>query len=144
MDLAHPWSLQNLVFLAGILHFCQVPAMMMAPKMLGWKEDLSKLQLINRRIVMVIGVAIVIVGVGTGILVASAAGEMVGGGRLATGLCLFLAVFWGYRGAVQFLLYFKIWGTDLLGRLSNYGLCLIFVFLTAVYAVAFVANLTTP
>lgn len=141
MDLDQLVSMRNLVFVAGVLHFCQVPAMLMAPRMLGWKEDLAKLSVINRRIVQVIGIAIVIVGVGTGIVVACAADDLVSGSRLATGFTAFLAFFWGYRAAVQVLLYLRIWVKGLLGTLSNYGLAVLFVFLTAAYLIAFVHNL---
>jgi hypothetical protein len=134
-------TLRNLVFLAGLLHFCQIPAMMMAPRMLGWKEDLAKLSVINRRIVMVIGVAIMLVGVGTGIVVACSADNMVAGTRLAAGFSAFLAVFWGYRGTVQVALYLRIWPRGFLGVVSNYGLVALFGFLTLVYFAAFVANL---
>jgi hypothetical protein len=136
-------SLRNWVFLAGVLHFCQVPAMMMAPRMLDWKDDLAKLSVINRRIVQVIGIAIVIVGVGTGIVVACAADEMVKGGKLATGLSLFLAVFWGYRGLVQYTLYLRIWVKGWLGTISNYGLAALFTLLTVIYLIAFIHNLRT-
>ncbi len=141
MDLQQLLSLRNFVFLAGLLQFCQIPAMMMAPKMLGWKDDLAKLSTINRRIVKVIGVAIVIVGVGTGAIVVCAGGEMVSGSHLAIGLSLFLGIFWGYRAMVQYLLYFRIWGKGFMGAFSNYGLAALFTFQTLVYLIAFVANL---
>jgi hypothetical protein len=134
-------SIRNLVFVAGLLHLCQIPAMLLAPRMLGWKEDLAKLSVINRRIVQVIGIAIVIGGVGLGVVVASAADEMVSGSRLACGLSAFLAVWWGYRAAVQYLLYLRIWVKGWLGSFSNYGLAALFTFLTAVYLIALVHNL---
>ena len=135
-------ALHHWVLLAGLLHFCQIPAMLMAPRMLGWKEDLPKLSLINRRIVVVIALAIVLVVVGMGIVVACAADQLVDKSRLATGVTGFLAVFWAYRAAVQWALYFRIWVKGWLGVMSNYGLGLLLVFLTVVYLVAFIANLS--
>jgi hypothetical protein len=142
MGLEQLFTLRNFVFAAGALQFCQIPAMMVAPRMLGWKEDLEKLATMNRRIVKVIGLAIVLVGVGTGAIVACAADEMVSGSRLACGLSLFLGVFWGYRALVQYFLYFRIWPKGFMGRLSNYGLAALFTFQSIVYLAAFVANVT--
>ncbi|HEX7008884.1 MAG TPA: hypothetical protein VF184_02815 [Phycisphaeraceae bacterium] len=134
-------TLTNLVLLAGLLHFCQIPAMLAAPRMLGWKEDLAKLAVINRRIVQVIGIAIVIVGVGLGIVVVCAPADVAGGSRAGMGLACFLGVFWGYRAAVQYLLYHRIWPRGVVGRLSHYGLCGLFTFQSVVYLAAFLAGL---
>ena len=133
-------SLRNLVRLAGFLQFCQIPAMIFSPKMLNWEEDLAKLSPINRNIVLVIGAAIVLTVVGSGVVVAGAT-EMVGGGRLGTAFCGFLGVFWLYRDAVQVFLYAKIWPKGALGRLSYYGLTALFTFLAGVYLTAFAVTL---
>jgi len=133
-------TLRNVVFVAGITQFCQIPAMMMAPQMLGWKDDLAKLSTMNRRIVKVIGLAIVLVGVGTGAIVATSADDMVSGTRLATGFALFLGIFWGYRAAVQYTIYIKIWPKGFMGRLSNYGLAALFTFQSLTYLAAFARN----
>jgi hypothetical protein len=130
-------TLARLVRLAGILHFCQVPAMMVAPQMLGWKEDLAKMQTINRRIFGVIAAAIVLTVLGLGLVVALAADQVVNGSLLGEGLAAFLAVFWAYRFLVQVVLYSKIWPGGWLGKASHYGLTLLFAFLASAYAVAF-------
>ena len=130
-------SMENLVLAAGLLQFCQVPAMLIAPSVLGWKDDLAKLEPINRRIVQVIGIAIVIVGVGTGIIVVLAPAEVAGASRAGTGLAAFLGVFWGYRALVQVTLYARIWPRGPLGRLSHYGLTALFFFQAIVYLTAF-------
>jgi uncharacterized protein YjeT (DUF2065 family) len=141
MNLTALLTLRNLIRLAGLLHFCQIPAMMFAPGMLGWKEDIAKLSEINRNIVKVIGGAIVLVVIGTGIVVLIGADQLAAGGRLAAAFCAFLGVFWLYRGTVQVTLYAKIWPGGLLGRLSYLGLSLLFFFLTAAYCAAFAAAL---
>jgi hypothetical protein len=134
-------SLRNFVWLAGLLQFCQIPAMIASPKMLNWKEDLAKLSPINRNIVLVIGAAIVLTGVGLGVVVVVGATEMVGGGRLGTALCGFLGVFWLYRDAVQVFIYRKIWPKGGMGTLSHCGLTALFTFQAAVYLTAFVLTL---
>ncbi len=142
LDLQNLFSLQNLLFLAGLLHFCQVPAMIAAPRMLGWAEDLAKLQVMNRRIVQVMGLAIMIVVLGMGVVVMVGAGDLAAGGPLAAGVCAFLGVFWLYRDVVQIGLYRRIWPGGVVGRLSHYGLCVLFFFLAAAYLFGFAAVLT--
>lgn len=132
-------SLENLLFVAGLLHFCQVPAMIVAPRMLGWQDDLAQLQPINRRIVKVMGLAIMLVVLGMGVVVMVGAAELAAGGRLAGGVCAFLGVFWLYRALVQMVLYRRVWPTDVIGRLSHYGLSVLFVFLSGAYLIGFVA-----
>lgn len=133
MDFQNLLSLQNLLFVTGLLHFCQLPAMIAAPRMLSWKDDLAKLQTINRQIVKVIGLAIMIVGLGTGIVVMIGAAELAEGGPLAAALLAFLGVFWLYRAIVQIVVYRRIWPGGFMGRLSHYGLCALFSFQAAVY-----------
>lgn len=131
------WTLKNLFLLAGLLHFMQLPAMLAAPRMLDWKSDLAKLSPINRRIVQVIGIGIMIMLMGAGAVVVSAPETIAEGGRLATAFCAYLTVVWAYRGAVQIILYSRLWPTGFWGRASHYGLCVLMAFLTGVYFVGF-------
>lgn len=133
-------TLRSLALVAGLLHFCQVPAMLVAPRMLGWEEDLGRLAPINRRIFQVMAAAILLTVLGSGALVAAAADEVAAGSRLGNGLCLFLFLFWGYRGAVQVLLYSRIWPGGALGRASHLGLTALFSFLTGAYGLLFWAG----
>ncbi|MFH1725417.1 MAG: hypothetical protein ABII00_12470 [Elusimicrobiota bacterium] len=131
-------TLRNLVMFTGLLHFCQVPALFFAPRMLDWEKDFSKLRLINRRIFQVIGGAIVLTVLGLGVVVVVASDEIVQGGRLGLSLVCFLGLFWAYRCAIQVLLYARIWPEGWLARLSHYGLTALFTFLSGSYLVVFV------
>ena len=133
--------MEKVVFAAGLLHFCQAPAMVMAPRMLGWKQELERMAPINRRIVQVLGVSMMLVVLGLGIVVMTSARELVGGGRLALGLSGFLGVLWLFRGSVQVLLYRRIWPRGRLGALSHYALSLLFFALAGAYFAAFWINL---
>jgi hypothetical protein len=133
--------MEKVVFAAGLLHLCQVPSMFAAPRMLGWKQDLARLEPINRRIVQVIGAAIMIVVIGLGIVVMAAPGELLTT-RLGAALACFLGVFWLYRAVVQVVLYRRIWPHGRLGRASHYALSLLFFALTAAYFAAFAVNVT--
>jgi hypothetical protein len=134
-------SMKQLVFAAGLLHFCQVPSMIAAPRMLRWRADLSRLEPLNRRIVEVIGLSIMIVVIGLGIVVICAPADLVGGSRLATGLTCFLGVLWLFRAIVQVGVYGRMWPGGWAGRLSHYGMSLLFFALAAVYFAAFATNL---
>ena len=127
---------EHLVMAAGLLHFCQVPAMIVAPKMLNWKEEMTAMSPINRRIVQVMGIAVILTVLGLGLVVAFGAEEIAGGTPLGTGLALFLGIFWSYRAGVQILLYHRIWPGGLVGRGSHYGLCLLFTGQSLVYLAA--------
>lgn len=133
-------SLTALVGLAGWLHFCQVPAMMVAPRMLGWDEDLARMQPINRRIFRVMATAIMLTVLGLGLVVGLSPAQVADGSRLGTSLAGFLAVFWTYRGAVQVLVYSRIWPQGILGILSHYGLTALFSFLAGVYWMVLVSG----
>jgi hypothetical protein len=127
--------LSKLLFLAGVCHFFQIPAMLVAPRALGWKDDLPRLRPINRAIVIVLGFGMVLTIVGLGVVVMLSSKELANGGRLANALLCFLVLFWLYRAAVQVVVYTRLWPGNL--RLAHYGLMVLFFSLTSVYAVVF-------
>ena len=130
---AHWLTTKNLVLLAGSLHFCQLPAAFVAPNALNWKEELKRLSPLNGRIYIVIALAITFVGLGLGAVVLIGAGDIASGSRLGIALCLFLAIFWGYRAAVQVFLYSKIWIGGSFGWLTHHGLTALLVFMSGLY-----------
>lgn len=135
--------MQTLVLVAGLLHFCQIPAMIFVePSMLDWKADLARLQPVNQRIVKVIGLAVVMAVIGLGIVVITSPGELVGGSKLGTALAGFLGVWWSYRFIVQIAVYSRIWPNAPKARLFHYALCVLFAFLASTYSIAFVTALS--
>jgi hypothetical protein len=112
----------NLVFLAGLLHFMQVPAVLVAPKMLNWQEELSKLLPINQLIFKMIGLGIMIMTLGSGLVVMMASEEVASGGKLGTALCGYLGCVWLFRLVVQLKVYAPLWPGGIFGRLSHYGI----------------------
>ena len=65
-----------LITVAGALSFCQLPAMAVAPRFLRWGDDLRTLSPLSRRIVSVIGVAIMLIVQGTGVVTVVGAREI--------------------------------------------------------------------
>ena len=124
--------------LAGALHFCQLPAMLVANRTLHWRDELAMLQLVNQRIIRVIGGGIVLVGVGLGSLMIANHGYIIHN-PVGGGLCLFLCAFWFYRGLVQVFVYPTVWPANM--RWAHLSLCVLFAALTALYGLAFVLGL---
>ncbi len=135
-------TLSGIVFVAGLSQLANLPAMLIAPKMLGWKDDLAKLQPINRAIVIVLGIGMSIVIVGSGIVVMVGHREMANGSTLGMALACFLAVVWTYRGLIQIVLYTRLWPKGILGRFSHIGLGALFVFQAAIYWVCFLVGIS--
>ena len=117
--------------LAGALHFIQLPSMVLARRILGWDREFARLSPINRGIVAAIGGGILVCVVGLGLLVASSHGRLLDS-PVGVGLCVFLSVFWAYRGAVQLFVYGSIWPAD--SRAVHHALSVLFVVLTVAYA----------
>jgi predicted neutral ceramidase superfamily lipid hydrolase len=129
-----------LVTTAGWLSLTQLPAMIVAPRVLGWREDFSTMRPVNRQIVTVVMGAIVFVVVGLGLVTAWAGADMISGGRAGTGLCIWSALFWAARSVVQWRVYSKTWPRDsIVGAVSHYSLGVMFTFMSLAYGVGFVA-----
>lgn len=140
--IAEALTLENLVFLAGLLHFVQVPALLMAPKMLNWQEEFSRLSPINRRIFQMIGLGIMLMTLGAGMVVIIAPDEVAGGGRLGTALCGYLGAVWLFRLIVQITVYARLWPGGLWGRLSHYGVVANLTVKTGIYFLVFSFGVT--
>jgi hypothetical protein len=129
-------TMTKALMLLGGLHFTQPLAMLFAPRMLDWEHDLGKLTPMNRRLVHVVLIAITLVVVGLGLVVALSASHLALGGRSPVLLSGFLAVFWCYRGLVQLTVYRRLWPTSFSGRFSHVSLAALFCFLTLGYGAA--------
>lgn len=125
-----------LVIVTGMAHFFNIPATLVAPKILGWKDDFSKLSPINRMIVFVLGVGMQLTIVGLGIVTIFSSDDLLQGGKLQLFFIGFMCVFWLYRALVQFIIYPKIWPSKI--RLMHYGLQCLLTFLTCSYGVIFI------
>lgn len=119
--------------LGGFLHFVQIPAMFIARRVLDWQGELSRLAPINRQIVRVIGGGILVCVLGLGLLVIIEHGQLLHS-SVGIGLCVFLSLFWAYRGGVQLFVYADLWPSG--HRWSHFGSILLFVSLTSIYAIS--------
>ena len=130
-------DLKLLILIGGVLHFGILVASACVPGVLDWRRELAKLAPLSRQLVWVHGAFIVLVIVGFGVLSVLAPGELATGSALARGVCLFVAIFWGARLAVQFFVFdAKLYLKSAFLRLGYNGLTAVFAYLTVVYSVA--------
>ena len=126
-------SLDRLVFLAGLLHFYEVPAILFLPRAHSWDQDLRRMAPINRKVVLVLRGGIVMTVLGLGALVMLCSSELVSGGRLATGLAGFLAALWSYRALMQSVVFSRDWPKVQGGRLIHNVMLALFAYLACTY-----------
>lgn len=119
------------LFVAGTLHFTQVPAIVLTPRLLDWQGDFAQLSPINRQIVKVVLGGIMLCVLGLGVVVTTSASELLltGVGRR---VCIFLAIFWAYRAIIQIFVYAKTWPRRALW--AHACLSLLFPVLAGLYA----------
>ena len=133
----NPAHVRQLMVLAGCLHFTQVPAMLLLPRVLDWQAELDRVSPMNRRLIRVVVAGIMLCVLGLGVVVSTCAAEMATTclGRALSG---FLAIFWASRGAAQFLVYARIWPVG--WRWAHWCLCALFPTLTLLYGVNLVSQ----
>jgi hypothetical protein len=123
----------TLVWIAGILHFCQLPGMLLFwYRVLSLRDELARLSPVTRRIVHVLAAAVVLTVLGTGGVVLVGRQEVARGTPLALALCTFLCVFWGLRAIWQ-VWYGPVWPKTLAGRFTHFALLLLFLTQSALY-----------
>jgi uncharacterized membrane protein YhaH (DUF805 family) len=128
--------LPTLILLAGAGQLSVLVASSLVPLRLNWKEELRGLSRLHRQMYWVYGGYVVLAIVALGLLSLLNADELAAGGPLARGVCLYIAVFWGVRLALQGVLDAKPFLTTWWLAVGYHGLTLLFGFFTVVYAVA--------
>jgi hypothetical protein len=130
-------NLELWILIGGVLHFGILLASALTPAVLDWKRELTKLDVLSRQLVWVHGAFIVLVIFGFGLLSVILPGELASGTLLSRGICLFIALFWAARLAVQFFVFDAT--PHLRGALLKIGysgLTAVFVYHTVVYTIA--------
>jgi len=122
---------QHALLLAGALHFTQIPAMFLLPRVLDFRNELSRLSEMNRRLVRVVLAGIMMCVLGLGAVVVISPAQMLDT-LLGRSLGAFLALFWACRGGAQIAVYSKVWPRS--SRWSHWALSALFALLTLLYA----------
>ena len=130
-------NLPLLILIGGVLHFGVLIASACVPQVLDWKQSLAKLDPLSRQVVWVHGAFIVLVIIGFGALSVALPPELASGTPLARAVCLFVAVFWAARLAVQFFVFdAKPHLKNAFLSLGYHGLTVVFTYFTVVYLIA--------
>jgi uncharacterized membrane protein YhaH (DUF805 family) len=128
--------LPTLILIAGAGQLSVLVASSLVPLRLNWKEAFRPLPRLHRQMYWVYGGYVVLSIIAFGLLSLTNADELAAGGSLARGVCLYVAVFWGIRLALQGVLEAKPFLTTWWLALGYHGLSVLFAFFTAVYALA--------
>ena len=94
-------TITQLIFLAGVGQLGILIATAIVPFQLNWREELRSLSRLHRQMYWVYGGYVVMSIVAFAILSILNAPEIASGSGLARGFCLYVAVFWGIRLALQ-------------------------------------------
>jgi hypothetical protein len=130
-------DLTTLLRIGGVLHFGILIASALTPKVLHWRRELGKLNLLTRQLVWVHGVFIVITIIALGVIATITAPQLALGGILARCVCGFVALFWLARLSLQFILFDpRQYLTNATLKLGYHGLTLVFTYLAIVFGFA--------
>jgi hypothetical protein len=129
---AHWLDLQ--LWLAGLGHFLILFASFQVPSRLGWKQDLSRLTPLNRKLMWVYGGTTLLTIVAFGFLTLFLHQEFLRGDRAALALAAFIAFFWTSRIVVDFA-YFEHsdWPAGRQFVIGHFLLTALFVALASTY-----------
>lgn len=124
-----------LLQLAGLGHFGIVIASALVPKALDWKHQLAPLHPFLRTLFWIYGIFIVLATIAFGSLTLLHAQAMADGEPVARSVAAVIALYWGARLLVQWLVFdAREFKTTLWHHLGDAVLTAAFVFITAVHA----------
>lgn len=126
--------LPNLLFVAGVGQLAVLIASALVPFRLKWRDEFQSLSRLHRQMYWVYGGYVVLAIISLGLISILNAHELASGSSLARGVCGYVAVFWGIRLSLQWVLdvkeHLSTWWLKLGYRL----LTLLFAYFTVVYA----------
>ncbi len=93
--------LTDLIFVAGVAHLGILIASALVPFRLSWFQELATLSRLHRQMYWVYGGYVVLSIVAFSMISMFNARELASGSGLARDFCLYVAVFWGVRVALQ-------------------------------------------
>jgi hypothetical protein len=130
-------TLSDFVLIGGCLQWSLLVASSQAPKVLDWRGQLARVEPVLRKLVWIYGLFIVLTIIGLGTVAVCFPAELTNGSPLSRTICGFIALFWGTRLLVQFLVFQgKIQLRGVLLNIGYHVITLIFVYLTIVFAIA--------
>lgn len=135
-------TLRAMIFAAGIGQLLLVIGSLAIPRVLGWREETAKLRPLTRQVFWTYAAYICTTNLAFGLLSVFAPGSLLEKSTLTAAVTGFIAVYWGSRLAIQFLVFDRSDAPNGAGvRIAEGALIVLFVALTAVYAAATAWNL---
>ncbi|MDB5387674.1 MAG: hypothetical protein JWM11_3320 [Planctomycetaceae bacterium] len=130
-------TLENLVFVGGILHLGTLLGSAQVPRELRFREELPKLSPLMQHWILVAGGYVVLDLIAFGLISLCCARELVSGAPLSRAICGFIAGFWFIRLLIGLFVfdarpYLRNWFL----RLGYHGLTLVFIYHSLVYGIA--------
>jgi len=125
--------LPHLIFAAGIGQLGVLIASALVPIRLNWREELGCLKPLHRQMYWTYGGYVVLSIVAFGLISLTNAHELASGSRLARAFCLYVAVFWGIRLALQAVFDVKEHLTAWWLRAGYYTLSVLFAAFAVIY-----------
>ena len=129
-------TLTTLIRTAGFLQWSVLIASALVPIRLNWKRELGRLPRLHRQLFWTYGGYIVLMILALGLLCVTFAESLAGGTSLARGLCGFIAVFWGIRLGLQFVLDARPYLTAWWLIAGEFVLTVLFLSFTLLFAAA--------
>lgn len=123
-----------LITLAGYGQLSVLIASALVPNRLDWKAEFQKLTKLHRQMYWIYGGYVVLSIVAMGLISITQADELTNGSGLARAFCLYVALFWGIRLALQPVLDVKEHLTAWWLTLGYHTLTGLFFAFTAIYA----------
>lgn len=134
--------LNNLILAAGVGQLALVVGSLAIPRVLGWREETARLRPLTRQVFWTYAAYIWTTNASFGLLSVLSPTSLLDRSTLAAAVSGFIAVYWGSRLAIQFLVFDR--GEAPAGRffrIAEVALVLLFAALTFVYGAALVWNL---
>lgn len=130
-----------LIFFAGLAQIALVLGSTAIPKLLNWKEELLKTNLLIRQIFWTYAGYILVINFSFGLLSILGVQELLNRSFLAKAVTLFIALYWITRILIQFF-YFDTSSAPkgLIYKVGEITLILLFFFLAIIYSWAFICN----
>jgi hypothetical protein len=133
-------NVEAAVRLAGFAQLALAAFSTAIPFVLHWREETAKLRPLLRQLFWVYAAYILGLHVAFGLLSAGAPAWLLDGSPLATAVTGFIALYWGVRLGLQFVLERSDMPQGARFRFAELALGALFVFLTATYGAAFLDN----
>jgi hypothetical protein len=127
-------ALPILILAAGVGQLSVLVASALVPFRLDWRHELASLSKLHRQMYWVYGGYVVLSIIAFGLISIFHSAELANGSALARSLCLYIAVFWAIRLALQGVFdvkaYLSVWWL----KLGYRSLTVLFTAFTVIYA----------